>query len=231
MKITNKFISDLTQLSQINSNLFLEKGSTVELRADNKQLMCKVDLDVEVPSDAGILSTATFIQALSLFNQDETEIKFQEKLLTIEDDKNVCTYRLPKPEYVNTKPTTSWDKLINDHLRDPEFTVNIKTDDFDYLKKTQAVMKSQHIALVSKEGSLKFVCMDAKIQDGNSFSISLAEGDYPEFKYTFNAEDILKINPQDFKMNVYKLPTIMLEGESFSFILPALTGSVSETMS
>lgn len=222
MKITKSFIKTLEQVSKINDNLLLKPGNVIEMRDEEKRIVCRAELDVNIPVESPILSTSTLLQVISLFDLDSLDVDFSPAALTLSDKNNQAVYKLFMKSLVNTEPKKTWDEYTNDILGDIEIEFKMEEVDFDYLRNTVRSLRSDHITLMSEGGALKFYVHDADEPDGNSFSIAVEGGEFPDFKYCFKSQDILKLSNGAFNVKVFKrAPVIILERDNMSFMLPS----------
>lgn len=223
MKLTQDFIDKLTHLSKINSRVLLKEGNIQSIK-NGDQCLATVQLEDNIPQDAAILEIVYFINTLSLFPIDKTNLEFHEDHILISSDNQSARYNTTRPDFIkNVIPTANvMGVATSGNLGDELFTIDLSVETFEKIGKNAKTMDLQHIVFNVNKGLLEIDICDKENSGKNSIKTVIGEVDSPEISYVFNTADFMTIPKNNYKLSLYKtVGCFILTSDSFNMFLGA----------
>jgi hypothetical protein len=181
MQLSQTTLKLLKNFATINSNLFVEAGSTLTTISEAKSIMAMTKVTETFDSPFGIYDLGQFLSTIEMFKGDP-ELTFAESYVTISSGRSKSVYRYADPSIL-TKVT----KKIE--MPKGEFTVEITAEILDQIRKAASVFGHTVVSLEGEGGVINLTVLDPKNTGANTFSIVLY--DDHAYKGTFNCHFLI----------------------------------------
>jgi hypothetical protein len=187
MKLSESTISVLKSFSTINKSMEIKPGNIVSTISPQKNILAKATVDDTFPSHGAVFDLNRFLGALTLFNNPS--LQFQEKFVTLKDDKSSLNYGFADASMIVTPP----DKELKQNP--VELVVNLTSQDLVGVLKSAAVLQLPEIRLSSDGSSIKLDACNLSNPTGDSFSTVIdANTTGKKFVIYFKVENIKLMN-------------------------------------
>lgn len=187
MKINKTIINILKNFSQNSLSLCVKKGNKIGVISESKNTIAESYLPVPFERDFAIYDLSKFISCLSMF--DEPELVFNDTYVTITDGNRSINYMYVDEELISKC-------IIPEHRLTTEPQIaefNVSSQNLKDAEKALSVLRVPNIVFEGKDGKLKMIVCDVKLDSGNSFEIVVGETNN-NFKAIFLVENIKILN-------------------------------------
>ena len=193
MKLSDKTISVLKNLSSINQSILFKEGNKLRTISVMKNILAEATVSEDFSKDFGIYDLNQFLNGLSLHSSPELDFA-NDGYVVIREGRSRSKYFFADPNVIVTPP----DKAIT--LPSEDVCFELSTDQLDKLLKAAAVYQLPDISAVGEAGVIKLVVRDKKNDTSNNHEIVVGETD-SEFVFNFKVENI-KVLPGTYEVVV-----------------------------
>ena len=195
MQLSSDTVAILKNFSDINQNILVKPGNTLQTISTLKNILAQADIKEKFESEFAIYNLPEFLRAYDLF--DKSELKFNgAQNMTIKDAngrQSIKYYFADKSVVV--APT----KTIN--MPDKYVTFTLKKENFAKLMRGVSTLNLPDIAVKGDGKELSIVAVDKKTPS-NDYSIVVGESD-KKFTAYFKTENF-KMIPDDYDVAISK---------------------------
>ena len=195
MQLSSDTIAVLKNFSDINQNILVKPGNTIQTISTLKNILAQAEIKEKFESEFAIYDLPEFLRAYDLF--DKSELKFNgAQNMTIKDAngrQSIKYYFADKSVVV--APT----KTIN--MPDKYVTFTLKKENFAKLMRGVTTLNLPDIAVKGDGKELSIVAVDKKTPS-NDYSIVVGESD-KKFTAYFKTENF-KMIPDDYDVAISK---------------------------
>ena len=195
MQLSSDTVAILKNFSDINQNILVKPGNTIQTISTLKNILAQADIKEKFESEFAIYDLPEFLRAYDLF--DKSELKFNgAQNMTIKDAngrQSIKYYFADKSVVV--APT----KTIN--MPDKYVTFTLKKENFAKLMRGVSTLNLPDIAVKGDGKELSIVAVDKKTPS-NDYSIVVGESD-KKFTAYFKTENF-KMIPDDYDVAISK---------------------------
>ena len=196
MQLSSDTVAILKNFSDINQNILVKPGNTIQTISTLKNILAQADIKEKFESEFAIYDLPEFLRAYDLF--DKSELKFNgAQNMTIKDAngrQSIKYYFADKSVVV--APT----KTIN--MPDKFVTFTLKKENFAKLMRGVTTLNLPDIAVKGDGKSITLVATDKKNKSSNDYSISVGETN-KTFTAYFKAENF-KMVSDDYDVAISK---------------------------
>ena len=195
MQLSSDTIAVLKNFSDINQNILVKPGNTIQTISTLKNILAQADIKEKFESEFAIYDLPEFLRAYDLF--DKSELKFNGAQNMVIKDANgrqsIKYYFADKSVVVSpTKAITMPDKYA---------TFQIKSDTFNKLMRGVTTLNLPDIAVKGDGKEISIVAIDKKTPS-NDYSIVVGESD-KKFTAYFKTENF-KMIEDDYDVAISK---------------------------
>ncbi len=195
MNLTSDTVAILKNFSDINQNILVKPGNTIQTISTLKNILAQAEIKEKFDNEFAIYDLPEFLRAYDLF--DKSELKFNgAQNMTIKDAngrQSIKYYFADKSVVV--APT----KTIN--MPDKYVTFTLKKENFAKLMRGVSTLNLPDIAVKGDGKELSIVAVDKKTPS-NDYSIVVGESD-KKFTAYFKTENF-KMIPDDYDVAISK---------------------------
>ena len=195
MNLTSDTIAVLKNFSDINQNILVKPGNTIQTISTLKNILAQAEIKEKFDNEFAIYDLPEFLRAYDLF--DKSELKFNgAQNMTIKDAngrQSIKYYFADKSVVV--APT----KTIN--MPDKFVTFTLKKENFAKLMRGVTTLNLPDIAVKGDGKEISIVAVDKKTPS-NDYSIVVGESD-KKFTAYFKTENF-KMIPDDYDVAISK---------------------------
>jgi len=195
MQLSSDTVAILKNFSDINQNILVKPGNTLQTISTLKNILAQADIKEKFESEFAIYDLPEFLRAYDLF--DKSELKFNgAQNMTIKDAngrQSIKYYFADKSVVV--APT----KTIN--MPDKFVTFTLKKENFAKLMRGVTTLNLPDIAVKGDGKEISIVAVDKKTPS-NDYSIVVGESD-KKFTAYFKTENF-KMIPDDYDVAISK---------------------------
>ena len=171
MQLSSDTIAVLKNFSDINQNILVKPGNTIQTISTLKNILAQAEIKEKFDNEFAIYDLPEFLRAYDLF--DKSELKFNgAQNMTIKDAngrQSIKYYFADKSVVVApTKTITMPDKYV---------TFQLKKDTFAKLMKGVTTLNLPDIAVKGDGKEISIVATDKKTPSSNDYSIVVGESD------------------------------------------------------
>lgn len=192
MKLSQKTVDVVKNFSEINKGMLFKSGNVLSIISQQKNVMGKAVIQESFPVQFGIYDLPELLGVFSLF-KEEPDIDFQDKQLVIygQAGRSKITYR-----YTEQALIVSPDK---DSISFPseDIAFSLSEDDFMWLMRSAAVLKSPQIIVESNGKKVVLVTTDVANDASNIHSLEIGEGNGDIYRIIFKTDN-LKFMPDSY---------------------------------
>jgi len=187
MNLSSDTVAVLKNFSDINQNILVKPGKTVQTISTMKNILAEAEVNEEFGSEFAIYDLPEFLRSIDLF--DSPTLKFNGgSNVTIAEEKtkqNIKYFFADKSVIVApTKTITMPDKFV---------TFTFKKESFGKLMKAATTLNLPDVAVIGSGKSIKMIATDKKNKSSNEYSIDVGESD-KTFKAYFKVENFKMIS-------------------------------------
>ena len=194
MNLSTDTIDVLKNFSNINQNILVKPGKTVQTISTMKNILAEAEIKEEFGSEFAIYDLPEFLRSIELF--DSPQLNFNGGAnVTINEEKskqNIKYFFADKSVIV--APT----KAIN--MPDQYVSFTLKKDDFARLQRAITTLNLPDVAVVGDGKNIKLVATDKKNKSSNDYSEIIGETN-KKFNAYFKAEN-LKVIGDDYDVEI-----------------------------
>ena len=194
MNISGDTVNVLKNFSNINQNILVKPGNTIQTISTAKNILAEAEITEKFESEFAIYDLPEFLRSVDLF--DKSELNFNGgQNLTIKDtnSKQSIKYFFADKSVI-VAPT----KAIN--MPDQYVSFTLKKEDFARLQRAITTLNLPDVAVVGDGKNIKLVATDKKNKSSNDYSEIIGETD-KKFNAYFKAEN-LKIIGDDYDVAI-----------------------------
>jgi hypothetical protein len=189
MKLSSETISILKNFANINSGIYLKKGTLVKTVSSHKTILAEATIPDYIPADFGIYDLNEFLSVVSL-HKDDIDLEFDSKniVLSGRGGRSKIKYRSCDRTMIVTPP----EKEIQ--MPDSEINFNLSSDDFRWILDAANVLGSPQISIESDGERVTINTIDSANDSTHTESLDLdVKGDGSLYKVLFKTENVSKI--------------------------------------
>lgn len=182
MNLSTDTINVLKNFSNINQNILVKPGKTVQTISTMKNILAQAEVNEEFGSEFAIYDLPEFLRSIELF--DSPQLKFNGGTnVQINEEKskqNIKYFFADKSVIVSpTKSITMPDNFVS-------FT--FKKESFAKLMKAATTLNLVDVAVVGNGSKIHMIATDKKNKSSNTYSVYICESD-KKFTAYFKAEN------------------------------------------
>ena len=194
MKISKNTFEVLKNFSEINENLLIKSGNTLETISVMKNVLATAKVEETFDKEFAIYDLNSFLSVLLLY--EAPDVTLFDDYLTVSQGKAVSKFWYADPSLV-VSPT----KGIT--MPSSEVKVRITQSTYSDLLKASNIMQLSDIGLISDGDTINLIATDKKNQTSNQFNVEVAEGTGSKFSMYFK-RDNLRMIPGEYDLIVSK---------------------------
>ena len=192
MKISKQTFDVLKNFSEINENLLIKPGNTLQTISVMKNVLAEAQVEETFDKEFAIYDLNSLLSVLSLY--ESPDVTLGDDFLTISQGKSSSKFWYADPSLV-VSPT----KSIT--MPSSEVKVRITQSNYTDLLKASNIMQLNDIGLVSDGDTINLIATDKKNQTSNQFNVEVAEGNGTKFSFYFK-RDNLRMIPGEYDLTV-----------------------------
>lgn len=198
MKISDKTISFLKNVANINKSITILPGNIIRTMGPDKEIMMRVEIEETFDTTVRIFELSRLLGVVGMFQ--DPELEFGETSVTIKDNATGGKVKyMYAAEDVCPKPLTK-DLPMNEADIAVEFDLSAK--DFAAIMKAASILGVSDISVVGEDGNLKLVAHDKAVASTDNFSITLGSVENAgSFSLDFKVEK-MKLIPSDYTVRI-----------------------------
>lgn len=224
MKLSTDTLSVLKNFASINQGIMFKKGKTLRTVSAQKNVMAEATISDEFPTDFGVYDLNNFLSVLSL-HKDDPNLDFQDNNVIISglQGRSKIKYRFCAPSSIVVAP----DKAIE--MPDPEISLTLSQEDFDWILKASAVLSSPFIAIESDGQKVFVTTFDPQNDAAHTESLEIADGKGKNYKMLFKVENLKMISGSyDVKISSKGISNFKHKSLNLQYWIATETGSKFE---
>jgi len=184
MNISTDTIAVLKNFSDINQNILIKPGNTVQTISTMKNILAEAEITEKFDSEFAIYDLPEFLRSVELF--DKPQLKFNgESNVKIESGAQSVKYF-----FADKSVIVAPKKSIN--MPDKHVTFTLKKDVFTQLMKGATTLNLPDIAVKGDGSKITLVATDKKNKSSNDYSLVIGETD-KEFSAFFKTENFKQV--------------------------------------
>ena len=195
MQLSSDTVAILKNFSDINQNILVKPGNTLQTISTLKNILAQADIKEKFESEFAIYNLPEFLRAYDLF--DKSELKFNGAQNMVIKDANgrqsIKYYFADKSVVVSPTKTIS--------MPDKYVTFTLKKENFNKLMRGVTTLNLPDIAVKGDGKEISIVAIDKKTPS-NDYSIVVGESD-KKFTAYFKTENF-KMIPDDYDVAISK---------------------------
>ena len=195
MQLSSDTVAILKNFSDINQNILVKPGNTLQTISTLKNILASADIKEKFDSEFAIYNLPEFLRAYDLF--DKSELKFngaQNMVIKAANGRQSIKYYFADKSVV-VSPT----KTIS--MPDKYVTFTLKKENFNKLMRGVTTLNLPDIAVKGDGKEISIVAIDKKTPS-NDYSIVVGESD-KKFTAYFKTENF-KMIPDDYDVAISK---------------------------
>ena len=188
MKLSDNTLTLLKNFATINQGIMFKKGKTLRTVSSQKNVMAEATINEEIPTDFGVYDLNNFLSVLSL-HKDDPVLDFQDNNVLISglQGRSKIKYRFCAPHMIVAAP----EKAIA--MPEPEISLTLSQEDFDWILKAASVLSSPFIAIESDGNKLFVTTFDPQNDSAHTESLEISSSKNV-FKMLFKVENLKMIS-------------------------------------
>ena len=192
MNISTDTLSVLKNFSDINQNILVKPGNTIQTISTMKNILAEAEVTEKFDSEFAIYDLPEFLRAVELFEKPALKFNGGSNVTIHQGTEGIKYFFADKSVIV--APT----KAIN--MPDQYVSFTLKKDHFARLQKAITTLNLPDVAVVGDGKNIKLVATDKKNKSSNGWSKVIGESD-KKFNAYFKAEN-LKIIGDDYDVAI-----------------------------
>ncbi len=196
MNITTDTLSVLKNFSDINQNILVKPGNTIQTISTMKNILAEAEVTEKFDSEFAIYDLPEFLRAVELFQKPSLNFNGGSNVQIADNNSKQSIKYFFADKSVIVAPTK------NITMPDKEVTFTLKKDDFARLQKGVMTLNLPDVAVKGDGKSITLVATDKKNKSSNDYSISVGETN-KTFTAYFKAENF-KMVSDDYDVAISK---------------------------
>tara|TARA_E500000318_G_C3562682_1_gene214196 strand:+ start:977 stop:1636 length:660 start_codon:yes stop_codon:yes gene_type:complete len=184
MNISTDTISVLKNFSDINQNILIKPGNTVQTISTMKNILAEAEITEKFDSEFAIYDLPEFLRSVELFDKPQLKFNGESNVKIESGNQSVKYFFADKSVIVAPK------KSIN--MPDKHVTFTLKKDVFTQLMKGATTLNLPDIAVKGDSSKITLVATDKKNKSSNEFSLDVGETD-KTFSAFFKTENFKQV--------------------------------------
>ena len=184
MNISTDTISVLKNFSDINQNILIKPGNTVQTISTMKNILAEAEITEKFDSEFAIYDLPEFLRSVELFEKPQLKFNGESNVKIESGNQSVKYFFADKSVIVAPK------KSIN--MPDKHVTFTLKKDVFTQLMKGATTLNLPDIAVKGDSSKITLVATDKKNKSSNEFSLDVGETD-KTFSAFFKTENFKQV--------------------------------------
>ena len=184
MNISSDTISVLKNFSDINQNILIKPGNTVQTISTMKNILAEAEITEKFDSEFAIYDLPEFLRSVELFDKPQLKFNGGSNVKIESGNQSVKYFFADKSVIVAPK------KSIN--MPDKYVTFTLSKDLFAKLMKGATTLNLPDIAVKGDGSKIKLVATDKKNKSSNEYSLDVGDTD-KTFTAFFKAENFKQI--------------------------------------
>jgi len=184
MNISTDTIAVLKNFSDINQNILIKPGNTVQTISTMKNILAEAEITEKFDSEFAIYDLPEFLRSVELFDKPQLKFNGESNVKIESGNQSVKYFFADKSVIVAPK------KSIN--MPDKHVTFTLKKDMFTQLMKGATTLNLPDIAVKGDGSKITLVATDKKNKSSNDYSLVIGETD-KEFSAFFKTENFKQI--------------------------------------
>ena len=184
MNISTDTISVLKNFSDINQNILVKPGNTVQTISTMKNILAEAEITEKFDSEFAIYDLPEFLRSVELFDKPQLKFNGESNVKIESGNQSVKYFFADKSVIVAPK------KSIN--MPDKHVTFTLKKDVFTQLMKGATTLNLPDIAVKGDGSKITLVATDKKNKSSNEFSLDVGETD-KTFSAFFKTENFKQV--------------------------------------
>ena len=184
MNISTDTIAVLKNFSDINQNILIKPGNTVQTISTMKNILAEAEITEKFDSEFAIYDLPEFLRSVELFDKPQLKFNGESNVKIESGNQSVKYFFADKSVIVAPK------KSIN--MPDKHVTFTLKKDVFTQLMKGATTLNLPDIAVKGDGSKITLVATDKKNKSSNDYSLVIGETD-KEFSAFFKTENFKQI--------------------------------------
>lgn len=191
MKLSKETLAIFKNYSGINSNLTIKPGNKLTTISAHRNIIAEAVLAEEFPSSFGIYDLNEFLGALSLF--EAPELEFEDKYVTIKENKNSIKYFAANPSVLTVVPAMK-------PFPTPDIEFDLPGQMLNQIQRVASILRVPDFSIVGNGSDVVVTVGDKTNPTGNCFESEIATTD-KTFKINVKVENI-KVMPGDYHISI-----------------------------
>ena len=185
MNISTDTLSVLKNFSDINQNILVKPGNTIQTISTMKNILAEAEVTEKFDSEFAIYDLPEFLRAVELFEKPALKFNGGSNVTIHQGTEGIKYFFADKSVIVApTKTITMPDKFVS---------FAFKKNDFAKLMKAATTLNLVDVAVVGNGSKIHMVATDKKNKSSNEYSIDVGETD-KTFKAYFKVENFKMIS-------------------------------------
>jgi hypothetical protein len=184
MNISTDTIAVLKNFSDINQNILIKPGNTVQTISTMKNILAEAEITEKFDSEFAIYDLPEFLRSVELFDKPQLKFNGESNVKIESGNQSVKYFFADKSVIVAPK------KSIN--MPDKHVTFTLKKDVFTQLMKGATTLNLPDIAVKGDGSKIILVATDKKNKSSNEFSLDVGETD-KTFSAFFKTENFKQV--------------------------------------
>ena len=184
MNISTDTIAVLKNFSDINQNILIKPGNTVQTISTMKNILAEAEITEKFDSEFAIYDLPEFLRSVELFEKPQLKFNGESNVKIESGAQSVKYFFADKSVIVAPK------KSIN--MPDKHVTFTLKKDVFTQLMKGATTLNLPDIAVKGDSSKITLVATDKKNKSSNEFSLDVGETD-KTFSAFFKTENFKQV--------------------------------------
>ena len=184
MNISTDTIAVLKNFSDINQNILIKPGNTVQTISTMKNILAEAEITEKFDSEFAIYDLPEFLRSVELFEKPQLKFNGESNVKIESGAQSVKYFFAVKSVIVAPK------KSIN--MPDKHVTFTLKKDVFTQLMKGATTLNLPDIAVKGDGSKITLVATDKKNKSSNDYSLVIGETD-KEFSAFFKTENFKQV--------------------------------------
>ena len=196
MNISTDTLSVLKNFSDINQNILVKPGNTIQTISTMKNILAEAEVSEKFDSEFAIYDLPEFLRAVELFQKPSLNFNGGSNVQIADNNSKQSIKYFFADKSVIVAPTK------NITMPDKEVTFTLKKDDFARLQKGVTTLNLPDVAVKGDGKTITLVATDKKNKSSNDYSMSVGETD-KTFTAYFKAENF-KMVGDDYDVAISK---------------------------
>ena len=184
MNLSTDTVAVLKNFSDINQNILIKPGNTVQTISTMKNILAEAEISEKFDSEFAIYDLPEFLRSVELFDKPQLKFNGESNVKIESGNQSVKYFFADKSVIVAPK------KSIN--MPDKHVTFTLKKDVFTQLMKGATTLNLPDIAVKGDGSKITLVATDKKNKSSNEFSLDVGETD-KTFSAFFKTENFKQV--------------------------------------